>query len=1202
MKHKGLFFALGVSLFLSCGVISFSHQDVEVKADGVVDAGEISFSLYAAHSTISSGLYLVGDTDNIIPTSWDDSLNPTDATGCVLKNDVDITKPDFRIKKHPDYANGYYLALGDAGYGSRMVDDKIELKGHWALVKDGTTYNLTINKFVVVWNGTKWVEQFVEPDLVPYDKVSLVQAGIDDFDRVTINTEHVQNVWNSFVPSVDNTTNSFAFEFAFESYGAMPGTLDIRIGNYDAWAVGYYYQLAVNNTWAETGVVKLYEKNGNDILITTGDIKCDLTPGARHIIEFGSIFVKNSTKTFNYVKYDGELMSYYYTVPYSNTRTTRVGLYYAGNNIFLGSTVKQAEPVDQLTFNKSDSKNGLYLYGPENDIPVSGWDVRATPASKYNALKNGEPAFASESTPLVKYGLTDYYVTFDDYHIAFADGDVFTMSDEYHFYWQNELYSMSIKPISFLFQNGAFSLIENIYDYLEGELEARYVREYYDDDKLALLDQAFEDAFDAFEDAESMKELWDVYYEYRQILDDIPINEEKALELLENAKAESKAELANYANEENYEADDYQTILGIIEDANDDIDIATSIAAVNEVLANAKEAIDAVPTKQSSIENKILNMAPGYEEYLKQYEVVTTTDLNTTGELKFYAQNSENSSFGTGARDEYSATIPTSNENKDGNMVFQFIYQSTNPSSNRYGAQLFIRLRGDGANCYRYMIGTDVNGHPGVSFAKFAGSDESAKKSYDANFEPNTPYEIKLGAIDLKDYNRVFLYIMIDDELVAAEIVDPINFVTTPNILIMDSHVANIPDDAPEDFEEDYIIMSPVENGTTKANYSTTLGRLILDNSSSSNSLIVSLKNSGNIQAGSTLLPLESGAFLINGAEIDSFRTSDSTNLFKTPSNKFIVNFDYQSLRDGDVITISGLFSLFRTTTNSKEVYRLMTSTFIYHASTESWEQEAPSLDVAKLEAKETLDNYVNMADYSNDNQTEISAIIDEYKGKIDLATTNQEVDTLLDEATTKIDAIGTLLDEYKSAAKEELNSYKSPADYRKEEKDELNSILADAFNRINNSGDKASVDLIVSETKDRLDELKTAREYDVEELASAKKAAKAEIESYVGLLESNRYSEENVTRIQSLALEARSAVNSATSQEQIDQIVANFKQSIKDIPTNDGSTFNGEGYTEPSTGGKKKCGGNILATSVILSAISLVGIALVLLKKKENY
>ena len=281
-----------------------------------------------------------------------------------------------------------------------------------------------------------------------------------------------------------------------------------------------------------------------------------------------------------------------------------------------------------------------------------------------------------------------------------------------------------------------------------------------------------------------------------------------------------------------------------------------------------------------------------------------------------------------------------------------------------------------------------------------------------------------------------------------------------------------------------------------------------------------------------------------------------------------------------------------------KSVYKLTETTFTYAKSSNSWSQSAPSLQDAKAEAIAYLETYIVLSDYSEANQAVITGIIDDYKAKINNATTNEEVEALLSSAIVAINAIPTVLGEYKAAKKAELAQYKPASLYRDEEKAELNSILNSAYSSIDACGDKDSVDYVVANTKQQIDALKTAATYDAEELASEKRLAKTEIETYIGLVQIERYTEENAGKIQQLALKARSDVDNANSIEEVRNIVSKFKEDIKNVSTKDGSTFDGEKYNEK--GKKKKCGGNIATTSIIISSLSLMAFVILMIYRKK--
>ena len=315
----------------------------------------------------------------------------------------------------------------------------------------------------------------------------------------------------------------------------------------------------------------------------------------------------------------------------------------------------------------------------------------------------------------------------------------------------------------------------------------------------------------------------------------------------------------------------------------------------------------------------------------------------------------------------------------------------------------------------------------------------------------------------------------------------------------------------------------------------------------------------------------------------------------KTGVNKYEIKLGITA-QDGDVVSIGGCFAAFNTSNLTKSVYRFFKTEFTFSASTSSWTQDPADLGVSQTEAKETIANYVDFANYSESSVASLKDIINSYSDQIDSATTVEEVEAKLEEGLERINAVPTILDEYKVSMKEELQSYKSVDAYRAEEKEELNKILNSAFSQIDGCSDKDSVDLVVRDAKRDIDELKTAAQRDAEDLADAKRTAKADLESYVGLLDMNRYSDESANQIQSLALKARNDIDKATSIAEVNSILSAFKEAIKGVKTNDGSTFNGETYVKAS---KKGCGGSVIAASSLISLVSLFGLVLIERKKK---
>ena len=1175
MKRKGLAFILGAIGVLSIGAISFSHKPLKVSA--ATDVGAITFTSARSEST-NHDLYLVPEGTNSIPTAWGsgdyDCAYTATSSGAALINGVDAG--NVPIKKVNIGAIVYHVNL----LTNVSPGDVVKLSGSWSgTSSNGTTYNFSINTFSLRWSGTTWLAEY---DLEPYDTVTLVSASFDDLDRIAFDYFKAPSAWNTYTTSASNARNSFAFVFNFEAYGKMTDSLQIRVGTSGNYDGGHFYRLDVNNTWNETagGVIKMLELNGSTTVRYSPDFPQNLQAGSRHVIEFGSIYIKNSNKTFDYIKCDGEYGYQEVVTPYNDNRTTKVSLYYGGNNIFVGSALDQKNRDTTLSFNRTNENKGIYLNGPVNDIPVDGWNVKGVPASKYNALLNGQPMYqyGTEAMPLAKHSEEsedNYYIDFDSFSINFSEGDVVTLSDEYHFYYNNKAYTLSLNPISFLFSNGEFSPINDIYDYMYNSLSNRCDLELYSDEDIALINEIVADAQSSLPLRTNMKRLWDLYLNYINQLDSIDLDEEKAAEILGPARENAIEELQNYYDPEIYDEEHQAIIEEYLAIAIANINACKSIGEINQIVVNTKTQIDAVPTKQTVIEEAIMDSDTLLNQYLETYDVITTSDLCTTGDMLFNAD----SSYSSGDLKDVTTRFSTSLNNLDGNLIFQFNYRSTNPNSRKYDAQVFIRVRGTDDNCARFDIGGTFSSRSGVRLVV----NNALIEDYDANLQANTTYKMECGSIDLDGFNRSLIFIRINGEFVIKHIVDQVAITQTPTVRIMDSYTTG----------SDTVTLSPVEDGTTKVDHAKIIGNLDLDPESTSNSLIVDMRKN-DISNGTLLYPMEDGAFSINDQQVPCYRPEVS--LTKMNATQYAVNFDYSTLRNGSVVKLTGVFCSHDPARGLKKAYRLFEASFVYQNGT--WSQTEPSLSDAIRDAKEMLNSYTDEVNYSESSWLSIQNIINTYVTQLDNASTVDNVKTLLNTALNLIDAVPTLLQDYQAEAKALLQAFSELHEYREDEQIELATILEEAFIEINNAEDYDEIDQIVNNAKVDIDSLKTTEERDLEDLEAEKRVAKTEVEVYTGLLEMNRYSQENINLIRTLAFTARDDIESASSIEEIESIVSTFKEAIKNIKTNDGSVFNGETYVEPGSDSNNGCGGNIMTTSILLSILSLFGLLVILGKK----
>ena len=1200
MRTRNLFLGFGLALALSFGIFVPSKGASRVSADSKIDLGTIKFS-EANPDSAANYIYGINNVANEAPAAWEsDAFHPVDEESGTF---VDGVRVGTEIKKILPYT--YYIPTPGAKVGSVAT-----VKGTW----ENNTYKFTVTPFKAEWTGSKW-ENVVE--LEAYDTITLSDICFDDKDRESFDTTGLApKAWNTFVTSSENTRNSFAFKFEYESYTKLDKSLDIKIGGSGEWDTGHFYHLVLNNAWggASGGAIFLYERLNGSAIYSSGEINRSLQPGARHTIEFGSIYIKESNDTYDYVIYDGETIFSKINEPKSHNRTTKVGCYYGGTNIFFGSSEVEPKVNDQiLKYNfLAEGKKGIYLDGSLNDIPF-GWEVKGVPASKNNALLNGEPMykFGTSSLPLVKFNETEengsYYLALvdGDINVDLKEGDVITLSGDYHFYTGGKAYLMSVMPVSLLYQKNQIKEISNIYTYLMDQIENHCDPDYYNEDGLLLIEAIIEESKTELPKAKSMVELWDLYKGYIAELDEIPYDEEKAKEILNNAKEQAILELNALVDPDNYTDENLLLVQKIVADAIDaiELDSTDTVAKVNEIVIEAHEEVAKIQTKREFIEEAVLN-AERLEDvaiYLADYERVTTTDLSAIGSMVFSDYEGGNS-YHSGGYDDTTTRIATSSENVKGNMIFQFVYESDCPSARcltpaeeEFGAQIFIRMRGSDVNAYRFDIATATgdDDNAGVALTSFINDVAVDRIKYNAKLQANTPYEIECGAIDLDGYDRTLLFMNIEGETVLKTIVDSLEE-SRPTIAIRDSYVA-----APHT-----ATLSPLEKGVSKTSYSTLLGRLILDESSNKDLITATLRDN-DIPVETELYPVENGAFTLNGEDVGMINSRPATSIRKTGQNKYLISIQDHKFEDGDVISIGGYFGSYNANTMVKSIYRLFDATLVYDAEADKWSQTTPTdPETIVYEAKETIRNYVDLANYSVESAEVVEGLITEYIARVDavpLEEVLEQVPAIVEEALREIDKVNTLLDDYKASAKAELRDYRSPSLYRDEEKAELAEILADAYEEIDNCNDFNAIDVVVSQTKIEIDALKTAEQRDAEDLENAKKAARSEVESYSSLLELQRYSDENATLLVNLTHTTLDVdIKNATSIEQVNEIVSVYKEAVKKVQTKDGSTFDGEKYIEPAP--KGGCGGSIETVSVLSFVALFAAATLIIVKKlKEN-
>ena len=245
--------------------------------------------------------------------------------------------------------------------------------------------------------------------------------------------------------------------------------------------------------------------------------------------------------------------------------------------------------------------------------------------------------------------------------------------------------------------------------------------------------------------------------------------------------------------------------------------------------------------------------------------------------------------------------------------------------------------------------------------------------------------------------------------------------------------------------------------------------------------------------------------------------------------------------------------------------------------------------DAVVTNAKAELTNYKSESDYRADDWATIQTIIANAGAQIDEVIGNETaIGEIVVSAKEDIDAVKTSAqrdadDTAVANAKADLASYKSAVDYRDAQWAEIQAIITKANGDIDLAiGDQTAIDEIVTNAKKDVDKVKTS-----------KTVAKDEVRDYYGAIDHSLYSEEAEETISGYMAEVMTAIDNATTNEQIDTAIAEFKGKVEKVeklkPAGDGSDKKGSG-----------CGG-FIGSFGLTAILGLAGVVSLIRRKKEE-
>lgn len=434
MKLKRIPLIIACSALLvgsfSLAAIAGQTQPIE-RAKAETDVGQIEFDLVTNDSS-GHALFLVATETNAIPASWDYPYNPVGSSGGIFVNGVDVLDRCV-IKKVGPY--DYYVELSDYNLGAGDAGTIVEVSGSWSGTDGSETYTFTIKDYYRSWNGSGW-----EYALADYDVVSLADCNMPDFVGTTINTEDGGNYAYSTDPygackqhnvfGLTNGTGSYAFQFNFETTGAMTSWLEIRIGANSAWKSGHFMRMQMTTIWND-GVIQVGEMtgNGNSEEVLNGhhvEFRSDID-SAPCLIELGVIKVLGyESKHLVYFKNNNATAwSTYWDID-ATVRTTRVGMYSGCSTINVTNSIPLL-PVDKISLSGVSTDTALYFNTAKDILPViNSWDLYFVPVNEDGIKLNGSSITSGHWNYFKKVGTTNncFFLGLGDLGVTPAENDV----------------------------------------------------------------------------------------------------------------------------------------------------------------------------------------------------------------------------------------------------------------------------------------------------------------------------------------------------------------------------------------------------------------------------------------------------------------------------------------------------------------------------------------------------------------------------------------------------------------------------------------------------------------------------------------------------------------------------------------------------------------------------------------------------------
>lgn len=681
--------------------------------------------------------------------------------------------------------------------------------------------------------------------------------------------------------------------------------------------------------------------------------------------------------------------------------------------------------------------------------------------------------------------------------------------------------------------------------YLIEQFSTLYNSDLYEPDSFETINSIHYGLKTGIQGVNTAKEIYEFYNSAVSQMASMPLSEDG----FDTFKNKHFSELGNYVDMSKYYEADQAIINQYIEECSESLKTAGSAQEVLNLIAYAKAQINKIKTRAVKMEEAILNLSEGYEEFLASYDDVTLNDLSLGNSLTFHGkqkQRSEDINTNAEENNQFNTFAPNP-KNENGNVRFNFTYKANAiPTAE---ANVVIVLRGIKYNGYKFSIGTNSGGF--MFKRTFGNTDDSFSGGSYIFTDSNKEYNVSVSAIDLIEGGRTWIRLVVDDTVYLSKIVDSLAICTNPRVALSnndsrDSDVAgtaiikNYYLDTETKLSPIYCGRFEYESGHNRNNQTLYLTMKSNEWIYSPDGVDTYALNSSNIK-----LIREEEEYIIGRSDIPILGKYSDNSYQLYISKLFSDEDEIDTLYPGDIVIISGCFAYFDEENAIKVVFEIGTSSFIFKGRNRPWLSNV-TLEETKEDAAKQFEYYRSEAfqeKYDKESKKSINNIVEGATNLLASADTVEKVEHILSRVSNLISDIKTIFEKHQAEAILLIESYKKD-DYNLYRQEELSTILTikeEVINNIKKSSSIEEIDEFYAEAKSSIDLILTDKEMSENELKDAIYKQLNEIKNRYASLVSESMSQEEMEKLNSETLAAIEKVKSAKTTEEVNSFADSY-------------------------------------------------------------